>query len=198
MQELTVFVKKIRKCTNVSFWRVKRSGLEIGSRFNVIKTKYFDFLFWNKFCCLETDLNFRKGFFKPELCNKKKRTFFFLLRKILGFTDFPWFWIWQPNWKIHIHVPLSLLTLMSHLQLLKKAMHHGCYSTSLLSLCKNGVAKMELCPCPNAQWHPGYMWPRVTQWPWTWRCLPTPQLPLSPDAPGLVPCQALYPYHSFI
>jgi len=28
MQEPTVFVKKIRKCTNVSFEHVKRNGLE--------------------------------------------------------------------------------------------------------------------------------------------------------------------------
>lgn len=56
--------------------------------FNIIKTKYFDFLFGNKLCCLKTDLNFRKGFFfKPELYNKK-RPFLFLLRKILEFTHF--------------------------------------------------------------------------------------------------------------
>lgn len=126
--------------------------------FSVTKTKYFDFLFWNKFCCLKTDLNFRKGFFKPALCNKKKEHFFSFWRKCLGLLIFPRSWIWQQNWKIHIHLPFSLLILMSHLQLLKEsnAFIHQCITAITQHPCfrcaKRGLLKWSFV---RAQKHGG-------------------------------------------
>lgn len=176
--------------------------------FNITKTKYFDFLFWNKFCCLKTDLNFRKGFFKPALCNKNQSISFPFEENAWVYSFSPCSWIWQQNWKIHIHLPFSLLILTSHLQLLKESnafnpsTHHCHYSTSLLSLCKKGAAKMEFCLCPKAWWHPRYVWPRVTRSPRhrTWTCLSAPwsRLPSSPTAPGLARYQMLCPYQGFI
>lgn len=173
--------------------------------FNIIKTKYFDFLFWNKPCCLKTDLNFRKGFF--FFFNQSyimKKSIYFSVEENAWLYSFPSsFWIWRPNWKIHIHPPFSLLTLMSHLQLLKKkkrqrlhpATHHCHYSTSLLPLRKKEAAKTEFCPCPKAWCHPRYVQPLGGPGTGRGRCLPTPQ---GPTAPGLVPCQALCPYQGFV
>lgn len=130
--------------------------------FNIIKTKYFDFLFGNKLCCLKTDLNFREGVFKPELKNKKRPSLF-LLRKILEFTHFLPFLDLTTNLKnpysstfLTVFTPVS-----SPAAKRKQCLHPTVYfclsSTSLILLWKKGAAEMELFVCPKAWWHPGYV-----------------------------------------
>lgn len=78
-------------------------------------------------------------------------------------------------------------------QCLHPTVHHCLSSASLFLVCKKGAAEMEFFLCPKAWWHPGYVSPWVTHWPWhrTWKFLPIPWSSSGPPAPGFAPTRAL-------
>lgn len=124
----------------------KRNGLEIRRHFVSAssKQKYFDFLFGNKLCCLKTDLNFRKEFFKPELYNKKKTISLPVEENTWVYSFSPCFWIWQPNSKNpYSSTSLTVVTSVAspaakRKQRLHPTVHHCLSSTSLVYAAQKG------------------------------------------------------------